>query len=109
MVEEQEGSHGVVIKWCLRQLHVLYAMRIWISQTRAFCLAYAGSSSTFSATRGFLRRMAAVLDAGNHMRLTLLRQRQVFMGACCSLSPLLCLVVGIFFFFFKPWLGVYNG
>ena len=27
--------------------------------------------------------------------------------ACCSLSPLLCLMVG-FFFFFKPWLGVYN-
>ena len=92
MVEEQEGSHGVVTKWCLHQLRVLYAMRIWISQTRAFYLACTGSDFAFFARKGFLRRMAAVLDAGSHMKLTLLRQRQVFMGACCSLSPLLCLV-----------------
>ena len=28
--------------------------------------------------------------------------------ACWSLSPLLCLVAGFFFFFLKPWLVVYN-
>ena len=100
MAEEQEGSRGVVTKWCLCQLCVLYAMRIWISQTRAFCLACAGFGSAFSATGEFLRRMAAVLDVGSHMRLPLFCQRQVFVGACCSLSPFLCFVAECFSFFF---------
>ncbi|PQP97048.1 uncharacterized protein Pyn_31081 [Prunus yedoensis var. nudiflora] len=78
-------------QWCfLRHPHVLYAMKIWISRTRAFCHACADSGSAFSATRGFSRRIAAVLAAGSPMSMSLLRQRQVCMEVASRFG---CLVL----------------
>ena len=116
MAEEQEGSRGVVTKWCLCQLRVLYAMRIWISQTRAFCLACAGFGSAFSATGEFLRNKEDGRCPGcrkPYEAAAVLPETSVHGGLLFPVS--LSLFRGwvfffffFFFFFFKSWLGVYN-